>query len=164
MQGVSTTGTVNGFGGYVNIPTSYHLYRVLRHLARACWYASHTICVVMGTLTPCLENSSIIPCGCLMFYQFCHLVYPFATAYFHKLSSLLRIHPSLLLVCKGVLPLTGAPLDDSTSMLFVHSGAPANVFIYSAYSTSTGSPVPPLRLSVSPGGFIPDAANTSGNL
>jgi len=39
-----------------------------------------------------------------------------------------------------------------------------NVFTYSAYSISTGSPVPPLRLSVSPGGFIPDAANTSGNL
>jgi hypothetical protein len=49
-------------------------------------------------------------------------------------------------------------------MLFVRSGAPANDFTYLAYSTSTGSPVPPLRLSVSPGGFIPDAANTSGNL
>jgi hypothetical protein len=44
-------------------------------------------------------------------------------------------------------------------MLFVRSGFAANVFTYSAYSTSTGSPVPPLRLSVSPGGFIPDAAN-----
>ncbi len=61
-------------------------------------------------------------------------------------------------------------------------GNPANVFTYSAYSTSTGSPVPPPHpafghlllkekengilfylLSVSPGGFIPDAANTSGN-
>lgn len=49
-------------------------------------------------------------------------------------------------------------------MLFVRSGAPANAFTYSAYSTNSGSPVPPLRLSVSPGGFIPDAANTSGNL
>ena len=38
----------------------------------------------------------------------------------------------------------------------------SNGFTYLAYSTSTGSPVPPLRLSVSPGGFIPDAANTSG--
>ena len=91
-------------------------------------------------------------------------MYPFAPAYFHKLSSLLRVHPSLLLVCEGVLNLTGAPLDDSASMLFVRSGIPANDFTYSAYSTSTGSPVPPLRLSVSPGGFIPDAANTSGNL
>jgi hypothetical protein len=99
-----------------------------------------------------------------MFIQFLHLVYPFATAYFHKLSSLLRVHPSLLLVYEGVLHLTGAPLDDFTSMLFVRFGITANVFTYSAYSTSTGSPVPPLRLSVSPGGFIPDAANTSGNL
>jgi len=97
-------------------------------------------------------------------YQFLHLVYPFATAYFHKLSALLRVHPSLWLVCEAVLPLTGAPLDGSNSMLFVRSGAPANVFTYSAYSTSTGSPVPPLSLPVSPGGFIPDAANTSGNL
>ena len=68
------------------------------------------------------------------------------------------------MVCEGILLLTGAPLDDSASMLFVRSGAPANDFIYWAYLTSTGSPVPPLRLSVSPGGFIPDAANTSGNL
>ncbi len=90
-------------------------------------------------------------------------VYSFATAHFHKLSSLLRVHPSLWLVCEGVLLLTGAPLDDSASMPFVRSGAPANVFTYWAYSTNTGSPVPPLRLSVSPGGFIPDAANTSGN-
>ena len=92
-------------------------------------------------------------------------MYPFAPAYFHKLSALLRVHPPLWLVSqKGLLHLTGAPLDDSASMLFVRSGAPANVFTYSAYLTSTGSPVPPLRLSVSPGGFIPDAANTSGNL
>ena len=32
------------------------------------------------------------------------------------------------------------------------------------YSTITGSPVPPLRLSVSLVGFIPDAAHSSGNL
>jgi hypothetical protein len=63
-------------------------------------------------------------------YQFLHLVYPFATTYFHKLSSLLRVHPSLWLVCEGVLHLTGAPLDDFTSMLFVRPGAPANVFTY----------------------------------
>jgi hypothetical protein len=31
------------------------------------------------------------------------------------------------------------------------------------YSTGAGSPVPLLRLSVRPGGFIPDAVNTSGN-
>ena len=78
-------------------------------------------------------------------------------------SSLLRVHPSLLLVCEGVLLLTGAPLDGFTSMLFVLSGNPANDFTYSAYSTNTGSPVPSLRLSVSPGGFIPDAVNSSGN-
>jgi len=38
----------------------------------------------------------------------------------------------------------------------------ANDFTILAHSTGAGSPVPPLRLSVSPGGFIPDAANTSG--
>jgi hypothetical protein len=70
-------------------------------------------------------------------------VYSCATAHFHKLSSLLRVHPSLWLVYEGVLLLTGAPLDDSASMPFVRSGAPANVFTYSAYSTNTGSPVPP---------------------
>ena len=32
------------------------------------------------------------------------------------------------------------------------------------YSTGAGSPVPMLRLSVSPVGFIPDAAHSSGNL
>ncbi|MEJ7679375.1 MAG: hypothetical protein WKG06_16250 [Segetibacter sp.] len=98
-----------------------------------------------------------------MFYQFCHLVYPFAPAYFHKLSTLLRVHPPLWLVYEGILLLTGAPLEDFASMPFIRSGAPANAFTYRAYSTSSGSPVPPLRLSVSPGGFIPDAANTSGN-
>ena len=83
-------------------------------------------------------------------YQFCHLVYPFATAYFHKLSSLLRVHPSLLLVYEGLLHLTGAPLDDFSSMLFVRSRFPANVFTYSAYSTSTGSPVPPASSGLRP--------------
>jgi hypothetical protein len=112
-----------------------------------CWYASHTIVVVIGTLTPCLENSSIIPCGCLMFYQFCHLVYPFATAYFHKLSSLLQVHPSLLLICEGVLPLAGAPLDDFTSMLFVRSGNTCkrfylfSIFNQHRFSSSALAPV-----------------------
>ena len=91
-------------------------------------------------------------------------MYPFATANFRRLSTLLRVHPSLWLVCEGVLLLTGAPLKDSASMQVVRSGAPTNDFTYLAYSSGTGSPVPPLRLSVSPGGFIPDAANTSGNL
>ena len=89
-------------------------------------------------------------------------MYPFATSAFQRISALLRVHPSLSLVCEDILHLTGAPLDDSASMLFVRPGAPENVFPYWAYSTTTGSPVPPLRLSVSPGGFIPDAANTSG--
>jgi hypothetical protein len=91
-------------------------------------------------------------------------VYPFAPAYFHKPSTLLRIHPSLLLFCEGLLLLAGAPLDDSTSMRFVRSGAPTNDFIYSAYLNNAGSPVPSLRLSASLGGFIPDAAKASGNI
>ena len=64
--------------------------------------------------------------------------------------------------CEGLLH-TGALLNDSASMLFVRSGKASNVFAYLAYSSTTGSPDPPMRLSVSPGGFIPDAANTSGN-
>ncbi len=118
MQGKPITDIVVDCGECVNTPTSYHLYRVLRHLARACWYASHTIAVVMGTLTPCLENSSIIPFGCLMFYPFCHLVYPFATVPFPGLSSLLRVHPSLWLVCEGILHFTGAPLNASASKCY----------------------------------------------
>jgi hypothetical protein len=49
---------------------------------------------------------------------------------------------------------------------FVRSGVRCfkRFYLTMAHSTSTGSPVPPLRLSVSPGGFIPDAVNTSGNL
>ena len=61
-------------------------------------------------------------------YQFLHLVYPFATAYFHKLSTLLRIHPSLQLICEGVLPLTGAPLEGSASMPVVRYRYAANGF------------------------------------
>jgi len=66
-------------------------------------------------------------------------------------------------VCEAVFSLAGAPLNLFCSMLFVRSGCASNVFTYSAYLTGTGSPVPLMRLSVSPGGFIPDAANTSGN-
>jgi hypothetical protein len=38
--------------------------------------ASHTIIVVIGTLTPCLVNSSIIPCGCFVFNNFYILCIP----------------------------------------------------------------------------------------
>ena len=81
-------------------------------------------------LTNCFDKHFNRPFRLFYVYQFLHLVYPFATAYFHKLSSLLRIHPSLLLVSEGVLHLTGAPLDVFTSMLFVRSGNPANDFTY----------------------------------
>jgi len=56
-------------------------------------------------------------------------VYPFAPAYFHKLSSLIRVHPSLWPVSlKGLLHLTGAPLDDSASVPFVRPGLTADDF------------------------------------
>jgi len=42
-----------------------------------------------------------------------------------------------LLVYEGVLHLTGAPLDDSASMPFVRSGAPANGLPAYIYSTNT---------------------------
>ena len=82
------------------------------------------------SLTFCLVKQFNHPFRLFYVYQFLHLVYPFATAYFHKLSSLLRVHPSLLLIYEGVLLLTGAPLDDFTSMLFVRYGITANVFTY----------------------------------
>ena len=163
MQGVSITDIIVCSGECVNTPTSYHLYQQLRRLALHVLYASHTIVVVTGTLTPCLENSSIIPFGCLMFYQFCHLVYPFATASFRWRSTLLRVHPSLCRFVKAyctlrVLRLVVLPLCRENVLAVA-----ANGFTSLAYSTSTGSPVPPMRLSVSPGGFIPDVTNTSGN-
>lgn len=91
-------------------------------------------------------------------------MYPLATASFRWLSTLLRVHPSLCRFMKAygtlrVLRLVDLPLC-SLNVLAVA----ANGFTFPAHSTGTGSPVPPLCLSVSPGGFIPDAANTSGNL
>jgi hypothetical protein len=82
------------------------------------------------SLTNCLDKQFNHPLRLFYVYQFLHLVYPFATAYFHELSTLLRVHPSLWLVCEGLLHLTGAPLDDLTSMPFVRSGIPANGFTY----------------------------------
>ena len=78
-------------------------------------------------------------------------------------------------VYKGLLPLAGAPLVGSASMPVVRPGKASDGFSYWAYSTSTGSPLPSnrlrscetssfMRLSVSPVGFIPDAAHSSGNL
>jgi hypothetical protein len=111
----------------------------------------------------CLDKQFNHPLRLFCVYQFLHLVYPFATASFRRRSTLLRVHPSLCRFVKAygtlrVLRLVVLPL----CRLYVLAYA-ANGFTYLAYSTGTGSQVPPLRLSVSPGGFIPDAANTSGN-
>jgi hypothetical protein len=51
-------------------------------------------------LANCLDKHFNRPFRLFCVYQFLHLVYPFATAYFHKLSSLLRVHPSLWLVSR----------------------------------------------------------------
>jgi len=119
-----------------------------------------------------------------MFYQFCHLVYPFAPAYFHKLSTLLRVHPPLWLVLKKVyyilrvLRLMIQPLCLSYVLAHLQTFLPIG-HIQPVQVLQFRQPHPAfghllqrrrkmdegfLRLSVSPGGFIPDAANTSGNL
>ena len=90
-------------------------------------------------------------------------MYPFATASFRGRSTLLRVHPPLCRFMKAyctlrVLRLVVFPLCRLYVLAHLRTILPIRV-----YSTSKGSPVPPLHLSVSPGGFIPDAANTSGN-
>ena len=112
----------------------------------------------------CLDKQYNHPLRLFCVQQFLHLVYPLATASFRRRSTLLRVHPSLCRFVKAygtlrVLRLVVLPLR----RLHVLAVA-ANDFTILAHSTSTGSPVPPLRLSLSPGGFIPDAANTSGYL
>jgi hypothetical protein len=48
--------------------------------------------------------------------------------------------------------------------LYVLACSASNDFYLTlAYSTTVGSPVPSMSLFVSPGGFIPDAVDTSGN-
>jgi hypothetical protein len=67
-------------------------------------------------------------------------------------------------VYEGILHFTGAPLNGSASMCYRTFWRTYERFYrLGTYSTTAGSPVPPLRLSVSPGGFIPDAAHFSGN-
>ena len=108
-------------------------------------------------------NSSIIPCGCLVFTNFYILCIPLLLLTF---ISYLRyygyIRPCSWFVkaycLLRVLRLKVLPLCRLYVIATLQKGLPSL-----AYSTSTGSPVPPMRLSVSPGGFIPDAANTSGN-
>ena len=73
-------------------------------------------------------------------------MYPFATAYFHNLSTLLRVHPSLWIVCEGLLLPAGAPLEDSASMQVVRSGAPTNDFtglhLFNRYRFSSSALAP----------------------
>jgi hypothetical protein len=129
-----------------------------------CLYASHTISVVMGTLTPCLVNSSIIPCGCFVFNNFIILctpsLLPAFNGYQHYYKYIrpcgwfVKAYYFLRMLRSKILPLC---------RLYVLAHL-RTILPTGAYSTSTGSPVPAMRLSVSPGGFIPDAVNTSGNL
>ena len=81
------------------------------------------------TLANCLAEQFNHSFRLFCVHQFLHLVYPFATAYFHKLSTLLRVHPSLSLIYEGLLHLTGAPLDDLASVPFVRPGLTADDFI-----------------------------------
>ena len=104
-------------------------------------------------------------------YPFLHLVYPFATASFGWRSTPPRVHPPLYLFVKRYYILRVLRLMPCALQLFVRPGAPADDFTYSVtfnqYRFSKPAPqncgVPPLRLSVSPGGIIPGAAITSGN-
>ena len=56
-----------------------------------------------------------------------------------------------------LLPCTLCPFVRSSLQCF------KRFYLTLAYSTIAGSPVPSISLSVSPGGFIPDAVYTSGN-
>ena len=76
MQGVPTTDTIACCGEYVRYSHVMPSVPAASPPCFTCWYASHTISVVMGTLTPCLENSSIIPCGCFVFTNFYILCTP----------------------------------------------------------------------------------------
>jgi len=73
-------------------------------------------------------------------------VYPFATAYFHKLSALLRVHPPLQWFVKYYYNLRVLRLLPCTLCPFVRSGKASNVFTYLSifnqhrFSSSTSAP------------------------
>src|SRR5205823_548555 len=117
MQDVSTTDTIDGCDGCVNTPTSCHLCRLLRRLAL---HAGTLPIPSVRLWVRLLLVWQTVPSFLAVVSCFTNFVI-LCTPLLHVLSytsSLLRVHPSLLLVSKGVLPLTGAPLDDFSSRLF----------------------------------------------
>ena len=85
--------------------------------------------MVTGTLTPCLENISIIPFGCFVFTNFYTLCTPSLLLTFISYQYYYEyIRPCGWFLEKGLLHLTGAPLDDSTSMPVVRPGLTADDF------------------------------------
>jgi hypothetical protein len=125
------------------------------------------------SFTNCLDKQFNHSFRLFCVYQFRHLVYPFATSNFRRLSSLLRVHPSLCWFMKAyyslrVLRLLILPLCPSYVLARLQTILPWGIFNQYRFSIAanrlrscnSGSF---MRLSVSPVGFIPDAANTSGN-
>ena len=80
-----------------------------------CLYASHTILVVMGTLVPCFENSSIIACACFVFSNFYILCTPSLLPAFPAINTTTGTSAPAV-VCEALLQLTGAPLAALYSM------------------------------------------------
>lgn len=66
---------------------------------------------------------------------------PFALSCFHRMSSLLRICPPLLLLIGYFQPCSLCCLYFFTRFTFVRPGAPEDAFTYSFHLAITGSPV-----------------------
>jgi hypothetical protein len=125
----------------------------------------------------------IIACACFVLFKFLFSCVPLRYFRLSRLSTLLRVHPPLLWFVKHYYRLQVLRLRPYTLCPFVRSGVQCFKRFYGtiAYSTTAGSPDPDLirpaaifsngegqrmradDLSVSPGGFIPDAVDTSGN-
>ena len=125
-------------------------------------------------LTNCLDNSSIIPFGCFMFTNFCILCTPSLLltfisyqhyygyirpcGWFMKAYYLLRVLRLMILpLCRSYV------LAHLQTFLPIGHIQPVQVLHCRQLLLLIGSSSF-MRLSVSPVGFIPDAANTSGNL
>ncbi len=82
------------------------------------------------SLTNQLNKHLHHPFQLLYVYPFLHLVYPFATASFRRLSLLLRVHPPLCRFVKRYYLLRVPRLMPCALQLFVRPGAPAGGFTY----------------------------------
>ena len=105
----------------------------------------------------------IIACACFVFSNFYILCTPWLLTAFPAINATTGTSVPTP-VCEGILHFTGAPLNVSASKCYRTFRCTYERYLPAyTYSIGAGSPVPLLCLSVSPGGFIPDAAHSSGN-